>query len=64
MGATLALLAAVFALHAAPPATHDTLYTFLGDRGPVYMDYGSPAPLATISGVMEINFSSANGAIS
>lgn len=47
MGAPLALLAAVAVLHAPPPATHDTLYTFLGDRGPVYLDYGRVTSLAS-----------------
>jgi hypothetical protein len=47
MGASLALLAAVVALHMPPPATHDTLYTFLGDRGPVYLDYGAVPPVAS-----------------
>jgi hypothetical protein len=47
MGAPLALLAAVVALHAPRPATHDMLYTFLGDRGPVYEDSFSPSPLSS-----------------
>jgi len=46
MGAPLALPAAVVGLHAPPSATHDTLYTFLGDRGPVYLDYGVVPPVA------------------
>ena len=45
MGAPLALLAAVFALHAPPPTTHDLLPVFLGDRGPVYFVDGTHAPL-------------------
>jgi len=47
VGAALAVLAAALALHTSPPATHDRLPVFLGDRGPVYFDSLRAVPLAS-----------------